>query len=176
MLAVRAGEQALAHLLPAYPDVSVAAVNGPRNVVLSGATELLARLREELAAQRIVAQQLTVSHAFHSAQMDPMLDEFERLVGTVTHHPAAMPIASNLHGSLLEEGQTLDARYWREHIRNPVRFADGLDALLRTEPAALVEIGPDPVLLGMARSAHPEIVPVDASLAAERQCAGADPA
>ncbi|HEX4310699.1 MAG TPA: type I polyketide synthase [Acidobacteriaceae bacterium] len=164
MIAVRASEADLLPLIAGFSRVAVAAVNAARSSVLSGDAREIAQLRESLAARGIAAQQLTVSHAFHSPLMDPMLDEFERIAQGIDHQPPQLDLISNVSGECLTPSERLSANYWRRHVRGTVRFADGIAALLGRAPAALLEIGPDPVLLGMAKSALPSGLPALPSL------------
>jgi acyl transferase domain-containing protein len=151
MLAVRAAEAEIAEALREFPELSIAAVNDTRSVVVSGKAAQIERLQALLAARGVAAQALTVSHAFHSTLMEPILDEFEREAAKFVYHEPAIPLISNLTGQLQKPGRRIDSYYWRRHIRETVRFSDGLSSLLAMRPAALLEIGPDPVLLGMAR-------------------------
>lgn len=153
MLAVNAGEQEIAEIIRPLSGLSIAAVNGERRVVVSGASEQIAELRGLLAARNLVSQPLQVSHAFHSALMDPILNEFEQRASQFPCAAPELPLVSNLTGRVLSPSDRIDASYWRRHIRSAVRFADGLSSLMERRPAALLEIGPDPVLLGMARPA-----------------------
>ena len=135
--------------------VAVAAVNGPESVVISGEQRAVAEVAEMLEAAGVRCRPLNVSHAFHSPLMDPMLDEFERTAGRATFHHGQIPIVSNVSGEIVGPDQLLDARYWREHVRQPVRFADGIAALHAQGQRTFLEIGPNPTLLGMARQCIP---------------------
>ncbi len=150
MAAVFAPEQQVAEAIaPVADQVAIAAANGPENTVISGKAEVVDQLLEQFAAKRIAARRLTVSHAFHSPLMDPIVDRCEELVASVRVNRPQIPIVSNVTGRLLEEAP--DARYWRNHLRNTVRFADDVATLAQEEVSALLEIGPSPTLLGMAR-------------------------
>jgi acyl transferase domain-containing protein/acyl carrier protein len=131
---------------PFASDISIAAINGPLSVVVSGRAErvreVLARFENEGAQVKL----LPVSHAFHSPLMEPMLDEFERFASGLSYSAPSIPLISNLTGRPLE---ACGARYWRDHVREPVRFAEGMLALDARGVRAYVEIGPHPVLLGM---------------------------
>ncbi|WP_156755180.1 SDR family NAD(P)-dependent oxidoreductase, partial [Actinokineospora pegani] len=120
--------------------VSVAAVNGPESVVLSGVeAEVLA-----VAAGFAKTRRLSVSHAFHSALMDPMLAEFRTVLDSVTYHRPTMPVISNVTGSVAD--RLTDPAYWVEHVRGTVRFADGAAALAGLGVVRCLEVGPDAVL------------------------------
>ncbi|MFF0543651.1 type I polyketide synthase [Nocardia thailandica] len=155
MLAVRAGLAQVADLLDGAPAVAVAAVNGPGELVLSGAAGALAAIRTALAARGVAAEPLAVSHAFHSPLMAPMLAEFEAVARARTYRPATVPVYSTVRGRLLGADEPMDAAYWVEHVRATVRFGDALAAALDTDPTHLVEIGPRRVLTGLARRLDP---------------------
>jgi myxalamid-type polyketide synthase MxaB len=130
--------------------ISIAAVNGPENTVISGDSKAVEVIAAQFAAEGIAAQLLTVSHAFHSPLMEPMLDEFERIAAQGEFRAPAIPIASNLTGRLLT-GDAPDARYWRDHARNPVLFEQGIRALADQDVRVLVEVGPTASLIGMGK-------------------------
>jgi microcystin synthetase protein McyG len=153
MLAARIGESAIAEILRQFRSLSIAAVNGAMSVVVSGDSVQVEQLRTLLTAKGINSQLLTVSHAFHSQLMDPILDAFEGLAANLKVKDPEIALISNVSGGVHSASTAIDAAYWRKHLRGTVRFADGLASMLKQTPAVLVEIGPDPVLLGMARPA-----------------------
>ncbi|HZD48842.1 MAG TPA: SDR family NAD(P)-dependent oxidoreductase [Silvibacterium sp.] len=153
MLAVRAGEDEIAEMIRPFAGLSIAAVNGQRSVVVTGASQQIEELRALLAERKLVSQPLQVSHAFHSALMEPILDEFELRAAEFPCVAPEVPLVSNVSGKLLSASDRVDASYWRRHIRGAVRFSDGLASLMAQHPVALLEVGPDPVLLGMAKPA-----------------------
>ncbi|HEX3662577.1 MAG TPA: type I polyketide synthase [Acidobacteriaceae bacterium] len=155
MLAARIGADDAAERIRPLAGISIAAINGANNVVFSGNAVQIEELRTSLAESRIVSQPLTVSHAFHSALMDPILDAFEATAVSFPYAAPRIPFISNVSGEVWPSDTTVDGEYWRRHIRGPVRFAQGVSALLSLRPAAVLEIGPDPVLLGMARPSMP---------------------
>ncbi|WP_433073797.1 type I polyketide synthase [Dactylosporangium sp. CA-052675] len=118
--------------------VSVAAINGPNAWVLSGPAELL----PEFPGVR--TSRLRVSHAFHSALMEPMLEEFRAVLDTVTFNPPQIPIVSNVTGGLISE---FDAEYWVRHVRGTVLFADDVAAMRAEGVDTFVEVGPDAILV-----------------------------
>ncbi|MFC5905531.1 acyltransferase domain-containing protein, partial [Streptomyces zhihengii] len=129
----------------------IAAVNGPTSVVLSGSIEAVERYAAECVEQGLRHNTLTVSHAFHSALMEPMLEEFGRVLNGLTFHPARIPVMSNLTGAVAEPGAMQEPAYWLEQIRRTVRFADGIASLHALGVTRYVELGPDGVLSGMAQ-------------------------
>ncbi|HVA85630.1 MAG TPA: beta-ketoacyl synthase N-terminal-like domain-containing protein, partial [Candidatus Saccharimonadales bacterium] len=144
MVAVLAPLERVEAALDGQDAVSIAGINGPENITISGAAEAVDAIVSALGTHGISAVPLTVSHAFHSPLMDPILDEFEVLAGTVEHHPLRIALATNLTGQLLGPGATLDARYWRDQARNAVRFADDIRALHDYGAQIFLEVGPNP--------------------------------
>jgi acyl transferase domain-containing protein/NAD(P)-dependent dehydrogenase (short-subunit alcohol dehydrogenase family) len=130
--------------------VSIAAVNGPTNIVMSGAAEDLETIAARLEAKGIELQRLNVSHAFHSALMDPILDEFEEVAAGVRFDAPKITLHSNLTGARMS-GDGRCAEYWRRHLREAVRFSDSIAALQRDGYRQFLEIGPAPILTGMAQ-------------------------
>ncbi|TWT88483.1 Phthioceranic/hydroxyphthioceranic acid synthase [Pseudobythopirellula maris] len=138
---------------------SVATVNGPENVVISGEAEAIERLFAAFEKTGGKGQMLVVSHAFHSELMDPVLDEFEAFAATIEHQAPSVPIASNVTGVLMTEPPTTNqqwARYWREHLRGAVRYADGVAAVAEAGASLFVEVGPTAALAGMGRRCLPD--------------------
>ncbi len=151
MAAVLAPLERVEAALVGEADVEVSGVNAPENITISGRRAAVERVTAALQEAGVNVVPLNVSHAFHSALMDPILDEFERLVRSVEMQPVAIALATNLDGQLLLPGATLDAGYWRDHARHAVRFADDLLAASEWGAHIFVEIGPNPTLIGMGR-------------------------
>lgn len=153
MLAISAPlEQIEPELARCSHRVSVAAINGPENITLSGEREALEQLAEHFVARGVKAKMLAVSQASHSPLMDPILDSFEACVAGRELRPASLPIVSNVTGTIESEALA-DPTYWRRHLRQPVRFDAGLRCLLGQGVDAFIEIGPHPVLLGLLAAA-----------------------
>jgi len=135
---------------------SVAAVNGPQLCVLAGTDEDISVAQERLAAQGVPVRPLVTSHAFHTAMMDRVLPDFEKVVAGVELRAPNRPFVSNVTGRRITAEQATSAGYWASHLREPVRFEDGLVHLAATAPGerlVLVEVGPGSALSGMARLA-----------------------
>ena len=131
-------------------QVAIATANGPENNVISGSTEAVEAVVARFEKLGIGTQRLAVSHAFHSPLMDPMLDEFEAFAKTMTFHRPTVPIVANRTGRITDD-TTFHAGYWRDHIRNAVEFAIGMEAIETLGVHAYLEIGPAANLLGMGR-------------------------
>ncbi|MFI5759000.1 type I polyketide synthase [Streptomyces sp. NPDC051569] len=156
MVAVRAAEDEVLPLLAGREDqVSVAAVNGPTSVVIAGEENAVQEIAGHFTGQGRKTNRLSVSHAFHSPLMDPMLDDFRRVVEDLTFHEPAVPVVSNLTGRLAtgepSAPRPTTPEYWVRHVRETVRFADGISALLDEHVDILLELGPGSVLSAMAR-------------------------
>jgi len=134
--------------------VSIAALNGPDNIVVSGAEPALDLLLTQWEESGNHAQKLNVSHAFHSALMEPILDRFEQAAGNVKYSRPQLEMIANVTGEVADEEVT-EASYWRRQIREPVRFDAGVRRLADLGYRMFVEIGPNPVLLGMAQRCVP---------------------
>ena len=152
MMAVVMAEEACvtAVLEPYARDVSVAAINGPHNIVISGRREAVQAVVAALQADGVKATFLNVSHAFHSPLMEPILGAFEEHVREVCFSAPQISLISNVTGALAGAELTTP-EYWCQHIRQPVRFATGIQTLHEQGYNVFVEVGPQPTLLGMAR-------------------------
>ncbi|MBL7253259.1 SDR family NAD(P)-dependent oxidoreductase [Actinoplanes sp. LDG1-01] len=136
MIAVDASEAEIRPLLT--PGVDVAAINGPRSVVISGDTAAVEALAASLRENGHRTTALRVSHAFHSVRMEPVLAEFERVAATIPYGEPVVPILSTVTGRLAVGDDLRSAGYWTRQIRQPVRFGDAVAAL----PALVVEMSP----------------------------------
>ncbi len=145
MVAVQATEDEVAPLLGA--TVCVAAVNGPDAVVLSGAEDAVLAAAAELAARGRKTKRLTVSHAFHSPLMEPMLDDFRAVAERLTYRPGSLPVVSTLTGEIA----ALDTSdYWVRQVRDAVRFSAAVTALSSLGATTYLELGPGGALAAMA--------------------------
>lgn len=132
--------------------ISIAAVNAPSSMVISGAGALIADAVAALQREGVAARALTVSHAFHSALMDPMLAAFVAEARKVTFTAPRLPLVSNLTGQIFEDGEIPGPDYWARHLREAVRFADGVRTLEGRGFKTFLELGPAPILSGLGRS------------------------
>ncbi|MFF2813008.1 type I polyketide synthase [Streptomyces sp. NPDC058000] len=154
MVAVEAAERDVAPLL--VDGVAIAAVNGPTSVVLSGAEAAVGPVVDALAGQGRRTRRLTVSHAFHSPLMDPMVEEFRAVAEGLDYGEPRIPVVSNVTGGVAAAGELCTADYWVRHVRATVRFADGVRALADRGVTAFLEIGPDGVLSALTAACLPD--------------------
>lgn len=151
MATVFASQDVVESVLAAHAGVaSIAAINGPENIVVSGAGAAIDAIRAALSTRGIKSQALTVSHAFHSPLMAPMVETFRREAEQARFATPRIGLVSNVTGKLLPVGQIPSADYWCRHVMAPVLFKQSIEALVMAGHRLFVEIGPDPVLIGMA--------------------------
>ena len=131
--------------------LSVAVVNNPEMCVVSGPTPEIAALEEKLAKQSVVSRRLFTSHAFHSAMMDPILSELEKLLKGISLKPPCIPYLSNVSGGWIKTEEATDPAYWSRHIRSTVRFSDNLTELFCKPERIFVEVGPGNTLTTFVR-------------------------
>jgi myxalamid-type polyketide synthase MxaB len=152
MMALSADEeQVRAAVAPYASTVSIAAINGPRNVVISGVAADVRTIATRLSSTGVVVTELKVSHAFHSPLMVPMLAEFETAAAAVALRAPSVRLVSNLSGRFASAEEIMRPDYWRRHAREAVRFADGIRTLAAAGCDVFLELGPTPILLNMAR-------------------------
>ncbi len=132
------------------PALSIAAVNGPADVVFSGPAADVDKVVQVLERRGIEVQPLAVSHAFHSALLEPMLDEFERVISQVKLSAPRITLISNLTGRAVRDEVTQPS-YWRRHAREAVQFERGIRSLSDEGCEVFIEIGPKPTLIGLGR-------------------------
>ncbi|RQH26113.1 SDR family NAD(P)-dependent oxidoreductase [Okeania hirsuta] len=149
MVVVRAAEAEIKSIIVPYSEqVAIAAINGPENVVISGATPEIAEIVSLLTAKGIKTTTLKVSHGFHSPLMQEMLNSFETQARQISYHAPEIPIISNVTGERAAPS-IATAEYWVNHVMKPVRFADSIKTLETEDYGIFIEIGPNPILLGM---------------------------
>ncbi|MFC4537063.1 type I polyketide synthase, partial [Sphaerisporangium dianthi] len=152
MTAIAASEEEVIRSLAGREsEVAVAAVNGPRAVVISGVAEVVAEIAATWQAAGRETKRLRVSHAFHSPLVEPVLAEFAAIAGELAYHPAGIRVVSNLTGGVATDAQLGESCYWVRHVRDTVRFHDGVRALYSAGVRTVLELGPGGVLSGLAR-------------------------
>lgn len=156
MVAVFAPEEQVSSFIAPYASkVSIGAVNGATNIVISGAIAVLETILAELNNQGIKFRKLDIPQSSHSPLLDPILDEFERVAGEITYFPPQIGLISDVSGELAGFAEVGNAAYWRRHLRQPVRYAASIETLHREGYKVFLEIGPNPTLLGMGRRCLP---------------------
>jgi acyl transferase domain-containing protein/acyl carrier protein len=144
MLSVRLAEKDVEPFLKT--GLSLAAVNAPLQSVVSGPAGAIDALQNRLAEQQIECSRLHTSHAFHSEMMEPMLAEFTEQVSKVKRNPPRLPFVSNVTGTWITETEAMDPQYWAKHLRQTVRFAQGVKELLQEPNRIFLEVGPGQTL------------------------------
>jgi acyl transferase domain-containing protein/glutamate-1-semialdehyde aminotransferase len=149
MLSVRLAASAVAPRLRA--DCAIAAVNGPALCVVSGPTESIDALEQKLSGEEVMTRLLHTSHAFHSPMMDPVVEPFQEVVRSVRLTSPAIPFVSTVTADWITNEQALDPAYWARHLRETVRFAEGVAVLWNDAERILLEVGPRGTLTTLAR-------------------------
>lgn len=157
MAAVFAEEALVADAIAPYRhSVAIAAVNSPKQTVISGSQLAVEAVLESLESNFIMTRPLNTSHAFHSHLMEPVLDAFEQIASQVWFAAPRIPLISNLTGQMVQPEEIPDASYWHRHIREPVRFYQGMQALAAAGYELFLEIGPTDTLTGMGKRCLPK--------------------
>ncbi|MFN6516223.1 MAG: beta-ketoacyl synthase N-terminal-like domain-containing protein [Nostoc sp. CreGUA01] len=156
MIAVFANYAQVENAIQPYrKQVAIAAINSSENIVISGERRAVAEAIATLTANGLETKKLNVSHAFHSPLMEPILAEFEQVAREITYSFPKIKVISNVTGEVAtDEIATPD--YWCHHIRQPVRFAVGMETINRDDYQLFLECGPKPTLLNMGRRCLPE--------------------
>jgi acyl transferase domain-containing protein len=152
MLAIRLPESEVVPLLNS--ELSIAAINSPNLCVVSGPHDAIAALEKQLESEKIVARHLHTSHAFHSAMMDPVLAPFTEMLRKVKLGEPTVPYVSNMTARWITAAEATEPEYWAGHVRQTVRFADGIAELMKDPRNVLLEVGPGQTLTTLARQ-HP---------------------
>lgn len=148
MVAVLAAEAEVLPFLAPFADVTIAVINGAQSVVISGGQASVAQVTAAMQAAGFQTRKLTIPVAAHSPLLDPILDAFEGILRQVTLTAPRCPVISSMTGNLVTSELT-DPRYWRQQLRNTVRFADSVQTLYAQGCTIFLEIGPKPTLVGM---------------------------
>jgi acyl transferase domain-containing protein/SAM-dependent methyltransferase len=151
MAAVFAGRPSVEAAVASSSAVSVAAINGPDAVVISGDGNQVQAILRRLSHDGIESKDLAVSHAFHSPLIEPVMDAFEKIASNVEYSDPKVGFVSNVTGELADARLIGSAGYWRRHAREPVQFATAVRTMEEQGAKIFLEVGPDPVLLGMAQ-------------------------
>ena len=149
MLSVPLAAEELRPMLP--PELSIAAVNAPELCVASGPVKAIETLERALATQEIDCRRIHINVAAHSAMLEPILQEFGAFVRRISLSAPKMPFVSNVTGTWITDADATDPSYWVRHLRQTVRFADGVGELLADPRRVLLEVGPGRTLTTLAR-------------------------
>ncbi|MDT5230147.1 MAG: hypothetical protein QOI39_647 [Mycobacterium sp.] len=168
MVAVSTAAERVEKLTDEFPSLSVAAYNGA-NTVLSGPADDLEQAVSRLSADGVKCDWLETSHAFHSALLDPILDEFESFADQFKYASPQRILVCNRTGATLGRSVKLDGNYWRRHARQPVEFAKSVQTLSDLNCKVLLEIGPQPVLTAAALRAWPDPATTPRAIASLRK-------
>ena len=132
-------------------QLSIAAINGPSQCVVSGSTDTVKTLQNYLLEQGVTCRSLNTSHAFHSHMMEPILEAFTEQVQKINLKPPQIPYLSNVTGRWITADEATSPNYWARHLRYAVRFADGVQQLLKKPELILLEVGPGQTLSKLAK-------------------------
>lgn len=159
MVAVFASESKVREAIQAVAvssEVAIAAINSPQNTVISGGNKAVEAVCAVLEAEGIKTKKLKVSHAFHSPMMEPILADFEKVAASIAYSAPKIELSSNVTGKLIGS-EIATPEYWCRHIKQPVRFAEGMKTLHDRGCEVFVEIGPNPTLLDMGHQCLDEV-------------------
>jgi acyl transferase domain-containing protein/thioesterase domain-containing protein/acyl carrier protein len=152
MLSVPLAEADLLPLLT--PDLAIGVINGPQLCVASGPVASIEALQRRLAEMEVDAARVRINVAAHSPMLEPILAKFGTFLRGIAMHAPKLPFVSNLSGAMITAAEATSAEYWVRHLRNTVRFADGLQQLLTDDTRALLEVGPGRTMSSLTRG-HP---------------------
>ncbi|MBD2208301.1 aminotransferase class III-fold pyridoxal phosphate-dependent enzyme [Nostoc linckia FACHB-104] len=138
-------------------ELAIAAINGPSLCVVAGPTEAIASLQTQLEAEEIVCRHLHTSHAFHSPMMDSIVAPFAEVVGQVKLSAPQIPFVSTVTATWITAEQATDPMYWANHLRQTVRFAEGVQTLWEQPERVLLEVGPRATTATLARQQAKDI-------------------
>ncbi|WP_293024902.1 type I polyketide synthase [Moorena sp. SIO3I8] len=156
MAVVLTNEQQVTEAIQSLSEkVSIAAINGPENIVISGESQAVQTVIARLRSQKVKSLKLPVSHAFHSALMEPMVGDFAQVLSEISLHPPQIEIISNVTGQLAT-AEIATTEYWCDHVRGSVKFYQSMETLYQEGYHLCVEVGPKPSLLGMGKACLPK--------------------
>ncbi|MDF5721309.1 MAG: beta-ketoacyl synthase N-terminal-like domain-containing protein [Rhizonema sp. PD37] len=153
MLSVQLSEQEVQPLLG--KELSLGGINGPSLCVVSGSTDVIDKLQQQLLEKDVGCRKLHTSHAFHSQMMDSIIEPYTQYIQKVKLNSPQIPLISNVTGTWMTAAQATDPHYWAKHLRQTVRFSEGITQLLKEPERILLEVGPGRTLSTFARAHHP---------------------
>lgn len=152
MLSVSLSEEELKPLVSKAKGISIAVINGSKSCVVSGNDQAIEEFKTTLEKQSHQCKKVQCSHAFHSHMMDDILKEFEKIVDSVNLNPQQIPFISNLTGEEVRDEDIMKPQYWVRHLRETVRFSEGIATLMANKKVVFVEVGPGAILSSLVRS------------------------
>jgi len=162
MLSIGLPEKEVQQLLE--DEVSLAASNSPSSCVVSGSMQAIDQLQQELQQIGVSCRRLHTNHAFHSPMMSPIIESFVQFLQKVKLNPPKIPFISNVSGTWIATAQATDPNYWAQHLREPVRFCEGITELAKTPETLFLEVGPGRTLSTFVKQHQKEESPVLTSL------------
>ncbi|MGR3219879.1 MAG: amino acid adenylation domain-containing protein [Candidatus Anammoxibacter sp.] len=157
MAAVFASYEKVSEIIPeGHGKVSIAAINAPENVVISGEEQNVMMLLAKLEQNGVKHSVIRVSHAFHSHLIEPMIDDYRKILSEITFSSPVIPLISNLTGKPVDAEQITTVDYWIRHLREPVRFNDSINHIVNDGNDLFLEIGPHVILSGLGSKCAPE--------------------
>jgi acyl transferase domain-containing protein/thioesterase domain-containing protein len=135
-------------------DLNVAVINSPEMCVVSGRVEAIEKMEAILTEKEVESRRIKIQVAAHSAMLDPILEEFEHHLQRITFNAPERPFISNVSGSWADPNEVTTPQYWVTHLRQTVRFADGLETLMQNSGRIFLEVGPGQTLTSLSRQ-HP---------------------
>lgn len=151
MISIMADVDQIKSLITPFDDIELAAINGPQSCVVSGSTSALARFEEVLVQQHIEFRNLTVSTAFHSYLMEPILAELKACAESISTKSVRLNWLSTTTGQLITQGQRIHPQHWADNVREPVQFHKCAQQLKKQKISHAIEIGPKPTLISLAK-------------------------
>ncbi|NUO78856.1 type I polyketide synthase [candidate division KSB1 bacterium] len=156
MASLLAEEACVREVITPYTDrVAIAAINGPESTVISGERTAVLEILRRLEASGIKTRPLQVSNSFHSPLVEPVLDEFEASCRRAQYRTPSAPLFSSMRLEFVNEGNLLDATYWRHNLRYTVRYSEAMQKLQQLGYRVFIEIGPAPMLVAMGQKCFP---------------------
>jgi phthiocerol/phenolphthiocerol synthesis type-I polyketide synthase E len=162
MLSVRLPENAVRSLIENTSELSIGAINGPSYCTVAGPEKAVKEFKERLSEMNIDCRLLRIAVASHSGMMDPVLDAFADEVRRTKRNPPGIPFVSNVTGTWITPEQAVSPEYWAKHLRQTVRFSDGIRELLKEPNRVFLEVGPGNSLTSLTKQhlseAEPRVV------------------
>lgn len=149
MLSVQLSEEELKKICP--PQLSIAAVNGPEQCVVAGSPEMIHHMKSLLTEHGVTHRQILIDVAAHSSMVEPILETFTQFVEKLSFHSPRIPFISNVTGTWIKETEATSPYYWTRHLRETVRFKDGISQLLHKPGQILLEVGPGRTLTSLTK-------------------------